>query len=51
LEDGAYMHSLVCLKTWRIPWRILLHRFYICCIFVTLSISFSDFLVRFSLPS
>jgi hypothetical protein len=21
------------LKTWRIPWRILLHRFYICCIF------------------
>jgi hypothetical protein len=45
------------LKTWKIPWRILLLRFFIRCIFgrrlflSPVCISFSDFLVRFSLPS
>jgi hypothetical protein len=43
-------------KTWKIPWRIVASFLHMLCLWTVaflspLSISYSDFLVRFSLPS
>jgi hypothetical protein len=57
LEDGAYLHSLVCFEDFENSMEDIVASFFLMlylwtkAFLSTVSISFYDFLVRFSLPS